>query len=41
MIEEHTLEVLPELQELTYSGSDDTSDVFTSFIDDHKNAAAP
>ena len=32
------LELLPELQELTYSGSGNTSDAFTSFIDAHRNA---
>ena len=35
---EHSLELLPELQELTYSGSDDTSDAFTSFIDARQDA---
>jgi hypothetical protein len=35
---EHVLELLPELQELTYSGSNDTSDVFTSFIDPRQEA---
>ena len=38
---EHPLELLPELQELTYSGSDDISDVFTSFIDTRQNAGRP
>ena len=32
------LEVLPELQELTYSGSGNTNDAFTSFIDTRQNA---
>jgi len=31
--EEDPLELLPELQELTYSGNGDTGDAFTSFID--------
>ena len=35
---EHILELLPELQELTYSGSDDPSDVFTSFVDARQEA---
>jgi hypothetical protein len=35
------LGLLPELQELTYTGSGDTSDVFTSFIDTHQNAGRP
>ncbi|KAI0270378.1 hypothetical protein BGY98DRAFT_1179792 [Russula aff. rugulosa BPL654] len=35
---EHPLELLPELQELTYSG---TNDAFTSFIDARKNAGRP
>ena len=35
------LEVLPELQELTYSGSRDTGDGFTSFIDARRNAGRP
>jgi hypothetical protein len=35
------LELLPELQELTYSGSGDTGDVFTSFIDSRQNAGRP
>jgi hypothetical protein len=35
------LEVLPELQELTYSGSGDTSDVFTPLIDARQNAGRP
>jgi hypothetical protein len=33
---EHSLELLPELQELTYSGSDN-SDAFTSFVDARQN----
>jgi hypothetical protein len=32
------LELLPELQELTYSGSGDTRDAFKSFIDARQNA---
>ena len=32
------LELLPELQELTYIGSRDTSDAYTSFIDSRQNA---
>ena len=32
------LELLPELQELTYSGSGNTGDPFTSFIDARQNA---
>ena len=32
------LELLPELQELTYSGSGDTGDMFTSFIDARQDA---
>jgi hypothetical protein len=35
------LELLPELQELTYSGSGDTGDAFTSFIDARRNAGRP
>jgi hypothetical protein len=35
------LEMLPELQELTYSGSHDTGDAFTSFIDARQNAGRP
>jgi hypothetical protein len=35
------LELLPELQELTYSGSGDTGDGFTSFIDARRNAGRP
>ena len=35
------LEVLPELQELTYSGSADTGDAFTSFVDARRNAGRP
>jgi hypothetical protein len=38
---EHPLEVLPELQELTYSGSSNANDAFTSFIDAHRNAGRP
>jgi hypothetical protein len=35
------LELLPGLQELTYSGSRDTGDSFTSFIDARRNAGRP
>ena len=35
------LELLPELQELTYSGSGDTGDAFTSFINARQNAGRP
>ena len=35
------LELLPELQELRYSGSGDTGDVFTSFIDTRQDAGSP
>ena len=35
------LELLPELQELTYSRSGDTGDPFMSFIDARKNAGRP
>jgi hypothetical protein len=35
------LELLPELQELTYSGSDDTGNAFTSFINSRQNAGRP
>ena len=35
------LELLPELQELTYTGSGDTSDAFTSFIETRQNAGRP
>ena len=38
---EFPLELLPELQELTYSGSRDTDDAFTSFIDARQNAGRP
>jgi hypothetical protein len=38
---EHPLDLLPELQELTYSGNSNTSDVFTSFIDARQNAGRP
>ena len=39
--EEFPLELLPELQELTYSGSGDTGDAFTSFINARQNAGHP
>ncbi|KAF8496768.1 hypothetical protein F5888DRAFT_1907148 [Russula emetica] len=35
------LELLPELQELTYLGSHDTGDAFTSIIDARQNAGRP
>ncbi|KAF8492325.1 hypothetical protein F5888DRAFT_904470 [Russula emetica] len=40
---EHPLELLPELQELTYSGSGnrDAGDAFTPFIDARRNAGRP
>jgi hypothetical protein len=38
---EHPLELLPELQELTYSGSGNANDSFTSFIDARQNAGRP
>jgi hypothetical protein len=38
---EHPLEVLPELQELTYSGSGNADDAFTPFIDARLNAGRP
>jgi hypothetical protein len=38
---EHPLELLPELQELTYSGSGNANDVFTSFIDARQNTRRP
>jgi hypothetical protein len=34
-------ELLPELQELVYSGSGNAGDAFTSFIDDRQNAGRP
>ena len=39
--EELPLELLPELQELTVTGSDDISDAFTPFIDARQNAGHP
>jgi hypothetical protein len=38
---ERPLELLPELQELKYLGSDDANDAFTSFIDARQNAGRP
>jgi hypothetical protein len=38
---EDPLELLPKLEELTYSGSGDTDDAFTSFIDVRQNAGRP
>ena len=35
------LEILPELQELTYSESGNTGDAFTSFIEARQNAGRP
>jgi hypothetical protein len=37
---EHPLELLPELQELRCSGSGNTGDAFTPFIDARKNAGS-
>lgn len=38
---EHTLELLPELQDLTYSGGNNAGDAFASFIDARQNAGYP
>jgi hypothetical protein len=38
---ERPLELLPELQELTYSGTGDTGDAFTSLINARQNAGRP
>jgi hypothetical protein len=38
---ERPLGLLPELQELTYTGSGDTGDAFTSFADARQNAGRP
>ena len=38
---EHPLGLLPELQELTYSGSGDAGGAFNSFIDARQNAGRP
>ena len=38
---EDPLELLPELQELTYSGSGNANDAFTPFIDACQNAGRP
>ena len=38
---ENPLELLPALQELTFSGSCDIGDAFTSFIDARRNAGRP
>ena len=38
---EFPFELLPELQELRYSGSRDTDDAFTSFVDTRRNAGRP
>jgi Flp pilus assembly secretin CpaC len=37
---EVSLGVLPELQELTYSGSGNASDVFTPFVNARQNAGS-
>ena len=39
--EELPLELLPELQELTYTGGRNSGDTFTSFIDARRNAGRP
>jgi hypothetical protein len=38
---EHPLELLPELQELTYSGTGNADNAFTPFIDARQNAGRP
>ena len=38
---EHPLELLPELQELTYPGIDEVNDAFTSFIGARQNTSRP
>jgi hypothetical protein len=38
---EHSLELLPELQELTCLGSDNANDAFTPFIDARRNTGRP
>ena len=38
---EHPFKLLPELQELTYSGSGHTDDAFTLFVDARRNAGRP
>jgi hypothetical protein len=38
---EHPLELLPELQELTYSGRGNANGAFTPFIDARRNAGRP
>ena len=38
---EDPLELLPELQELTYSGSGNANDAFTPFVDARQNAGRP
>jgi hypothetical protein len=38
---EHPLELLPELQELTFSGSGNANDAFTPFTDARRNAGHP
>ena len=39
--EEYPLELLPELQELTYIGDGNADDAFTSFVDARRNAGRP
>ena len=41
--EEYPLELLPELQELTYTGSDNAENAFTScsFVNARRNAGRP
>jgi hypothetical protein len=38
---EHPLEVLPELHELSYTGTGDIGDTFTSFLDSRQNSGHP
>ena len=38
---EHPQDLLPELQELTYSGNGDNGDQFTSFVDARRNTGRP
>ena len=40
-LEDSPLELLPGLQMLAYSGSSDTDDTFTSFVDARQNAGRP
>ena len=39
--EEYPLELLPELQELTYIGDGNADGAFTSFVDARRNAGRP